>query len=220
MGLAHKILPDKLLKIIRMKRLKKKFPGLLVGDDSTIADTSFGRNVNVSSRVVLLSSKIGSYTYIGPECVFSNTTMGSYCSIAPQVYIGLGTHPSRKFVSSHPVFYLRRPGMNWSIADKDYLEEFAPTVIGNDVWIGLRAAIRDGVTVGDGSIIGAGAVVVKDVPSYTIWGGVPARQIRGRFSPEEIEFLLAFRWWEKDEAWIRENFLKLHDISMLMECGL
>lgn len=217
MGLLYKLLPGSITTFIKKRELKNKYPDVSFGDNCTIFQSRLGRHVNIASDVTILSSSIGDYSYIGPGAVFSNITMGSYCSIAPQVFIGLGSHPAKKFVSTHPVFYLRRPEAHWSFADKDYLPEFSPTRIGNDVWIGVRAAIRDGVTVGDGAIIGAGSVVVKDIPPYTIWGGVPARQIRQRFTPEEIEFLLKFRWWEKEESWIKENFRKFHDIAELMK---
>ena len=73
-------------------------------------------------------------------------------------------------------------------------------VIGNDVWIGYEAVIMAGVTVGDGAIIGTRAVVTKDVPPYTIVGGVPAHPIKKRYSEETIASLLAARWWD----WPRE----------------
>ena len=69
-------------------------------------------------------------------------------------------------------------------------------VVGNDVWIGYEAVILAGVTIGDGAIVAARAVVTKDVPPYTIVGGVPARPIRARFSQPEIDQLLALRWWD------------------------
>lgn len=69
-------------------------------------------------------------------------------------------------------------------------------VVGNDVWIGYEAVILAGVTIGNGAIIGARAVVTKDVPPYTIVGGVPAQPIRKRFSEDTIERLLALRWWD------------------------
>ena len=69
-------------------------------------------------------------------------------------------------------------------------------VIGNDVWIGYEAVILAGVTIGDGAIIGARAVVTKDVPPYTIVGGVPAKPIRKRFSDSDISRLLELRWWD------------------------
>lgn len=72
-------------------------------------------------------------------------------------------------------------------------------VIGNDVWIGYEAVILAGVTIGDGAIIGARAVVTKDVPPYTIVGGVPAEPIRKRFPDDTIAALLALRWWDWPE---------------------
>ena len=78
-------------------------------------------------------------------------------------------------------------------------------VVGNDVWIGYEAAIFAGVTIGDGAIIGTRAVVTKDVPPYTIVGGVPAKPIRKRFSDETISALLTERWWDWPEEKIARN---------------
>jgi len=78
-------------------------------------------------------------------------------------------------------------------------------VIGNDVWIGYEAVVMSGVKIGDGAIIGTRAVVTKDVPPYTIVGGVPARPIRKRFDDAVIERLEALRWWDWDEEKIRRS---------------
>lgn len=78
-------------------------------------------------------------------------------------------------------------------------------VIGNDVWIGYEAVIMAGVTIGDGAIIGARAVVTKDVPPYTIVGGVPARDIRRRFSDDVIARLLELKWWDWPAEQIQRN---------------
>ena len=78
-------------------------------------------------------------------------------------------------------------------------------VIGNDVWIGFEAVILSGVTIGDGAIIGTRAVVTKDVPPYTIVGGVPAKPIRKRFSDSVISELLKVQWWNWSENRIKKN---------------
>ena len=78
-------------------------------------------------------------------------------------------------------------------------------VVGNDVWIGYEAVILAGVTIGDGAIIGARAVVTKDVPPYTIVGGIPAKQIRKRFNEETIDTLLKLKWWDWSKERISKN---------------
>ena len=78
-------------------------------------------------------------------------------------------------------------------------------VIGNDVWIGYEAVVMAGVTIGDGAIIGARAVVTKDVPPYTIVGGVPAREIRRRFSDDVIARLLELKWCDWPAERIQRN---------------
>ena len=77
-------------------------------------------------------------------------------------------------------------------------------IIGNDVWIGYEAVILSGVTIGDGAIIGARAVVTRDVPPYTIAGGVPAKPIRKRFSDDTISALLNIKWWD----WPKERIAR------------
>ena len=78
-------------------------------------------------------------------------------------------------------------------------------IVNNDVWIGYEAVILAGVTVGDGAIIGTRAVVTKDVPPYTVVGGVPAKPIRKRFNDETITELLKLKWWDWSEEKISQN---------------
>jgi len=80
-----------------------------------------------------------------------------------------------------------------------------PVFIGNDVWVGGNAMILSGVTIGDGAIVAAGAVVTQNVPAYSIVAGVPARVLRFRFSDEQIMKLLKIAWWDWDEAEIIAN---------------
>jgi carbonic anhydrase/acetyltransferase-like protein (isoleucine patch superfamily) len=74
----------------------------------------------------------------------------------------------------------------------------------------------EGVTIGDGAIVAAGSLVTKDVEAYAVYGGIPARRIRDRFSREEIEFLLDLKWWRKSEEWIRHHACLFRDIKVLM----
>ena len=102
-----------------------------------------------------------------------------------------------------PIFY-----EEWGLDIKEITntqDNKGDIVIGNDVWIGFESVILSGVTIGDGAIIGTRAVVTKDVPPYTIVGGVPAKPIRKRFSDDVISELLKLQWWNWSENRIKKN---------------
>ncbi len=132
--------------------------------------------------------------------------IGKFCSIACGAkFIFTSANHTLKSLSTYPfpLFY-----EEWGL-DKakvtDSWDNKGDIVIGNDVWIGYDAVIMSGVTIGDGAIIGTRAVVTKDVPPYTIVGGVPAKPIRKRFSDEIISSLLEIKWWEWSEEKIKKN---------------
>lgn len=140
----------------------------------------------------LLNCKVGKYTRIKPFCVFKNATIGRYCSIANNVMIGLGRHPTF-LVSTNSVFY--KKGITGRFAKGIDFEEELHTVVGSDVWIGNGALLMDGVNVGNGAIVASRAVVTKDVPPYAIVGGIPAKVLKYRFTPDVIDALESSEWW-------------------------
>ncbi len=159
----------------------------------------FGYNNIVYDKTILVNVKIGDYTYIGSNSKIQHAEFGKFCSVGAEVYIGLGKHPLH-YKSTHPAFYANDSsyyGVEPEI--KNLTPEYEKITIGNDVWIGTRAIILDGVSIGDGVVIAAGAVVTKDVPSYAIVGGVPAKIIKYRFEPDKINQLLEEKWWEKEK---------------------
>jgi acetyltransferase-like isoleucine patch superfamily enzyme len=176
-------------------------------------DSRFEPHVVLFEHSRVLGSRIGCHSYVGAGSQLQNCTVGRFTSIGPGCRVGLGRHPSSEFVSTHPIFYSPRKQTGITFADKSYFDEYRPTTLGNDVWLGANVLVSDGVTIGDGAIVAAGAVVAEDVPPYSIVGGVPAKLIKRRFTDEQIARLLAFRWWERDEAWLRENFRRFHDIE-------
>ena len=89
-------------------------------------------------------------------------------------------------------------------------------LIGNDVWIGDHVILLEGIKIGDGAIIAAGSVVVKDVPSYAMVGGNPARVIRYRFKEDEIEYLKKIKWWNKSQEWLLEHIEDFESIDLFM----
>lgn len=122
--------------------------------------------------------------------------IGSFCSIGTgAAFMMAGNQGHRNdWVTTFPFFY-----MSEEPAFAEARDGYVPagdTVVGNDVWIGAEAIIMPGVRIGDGAMIGSRAVVTKDVPPYTIVAGNPARQIRRRFSDEQIAMLLEMRWWD------------------------
>ncbi|MGH8817844.1 MAG: CatB-related O-acetyltransferase [Achromobacter pestifer] len=104
---------------------------------------------------------------------------------------------------------------NVFLRNGDRLPEQLAVVIGNDVWIGANVVIRSGVTVGDGAVCAAGAVVTRDVQPYSIVGGVPARPIRKRFDDETVNRLLAMRWWRYDATDLAG--LPFHDVHAALD---
>lgn len=144
--------------------------------------------------------------------------IGKFCSIAcgAKFLFTSGNHSLRSLSTyTFPIFF-----EEWGLDAKDICSAWdnkGDIVIGNDVWIGYEALILSGVTVGDGAIIGSRAVVTKDVPPYTIVGGVPAKPIRRRFDGAVIERLEKLRWWDWDIETIRRSIpaIQSGDIAVL-----
>lgn len=132
--------------------------------------------------------------------------IGKFCSIACGAkFLFTSANHTLKSLSTYP-FPLFFEEWNLDKANvTDSWDNKGDIVIGNDVWIGYEAVILSGVTIGDGAIIGTRAVVSKDVPPYTIVGGIPARPIRKRFSDEVIAALLEISWWDWSAERIRTN---------------
>lgn len=163
------------------------------------ADCHFGGNTKIYPPYFLHNVQLGDYSYIAKNSNISNTTIGKFCSIGPNVCCGLGKHPTNG-ISTSPMFYSTKCQNGATLCSEDKYEEFQPIIIGNDVFIGANVTILDGVNIADGAIIGAGAVVTNDIPPYAIAVGVPAKVVKYRFSPEKIENLLNSKWWNECET--------------------
>lgn len=198
---------------IKLFLLKRNSIGLHLGNSIEISRSVIGKYVFIGDNTKVTDSHIGDFSYANFGCIINNVQIGKFCSIGPNVKMGLGNHPSSGFVSTSPYFYSGIKGNILPFADKSYFKEHSKIYIGNDVWIGANVIITDGVNIGNGAIIAAGSVVVKDVPDYSIFGGVPAKEIRKRFDEKQIELLQKSKWWENDEKWLRANFEILHNID-------
>lgn len=173
-----------------------RFPGTTVDRKCSIDPaSSLAKNCHILDNCLILNSTIKRYSYVGRNSIIQNVTIGSFCSIANDVFIGLGAHPHEHF-STSPLFYrVKNTFKKQLVTENLSFNEYQAIVIGNDVWIGARATILDGVHISDGAVVAAGAVVTKDVPPYAIVAGVPAKIVRYRFSSKKIQNLLHLQWW-------------------------
>ncbi len=198
--------------------LKFRNPHILIGPNVIVKGVQFEKNAAIGEGVRVIDSSLGNHTYIAANSLIRNTTFGRFCSVGSGVKIGMGVHPTSEFISTHPAFYSLRKQSGKTFAAQQHFKEEERVKIGHDVWIGANAIILDGVTIDNGAIIAAGAVVTKDVALFEIVGGVPAKHIRFRFSPEEIEAIEKSAWWNQDEIWLKKNavnFLKKEDFFQI-----
>lgn len=207
-----------IIKVIKLY-LSKKYKVKLGKNVLVNFETEFeGKNV-VNNNVDLRNSYIGLGTFFACNSDMSHTKIGRFCSIGSNVRTCIGMHPTKEFVSTHPAFFSLKKQAGFTFVGKQLFEEHKfveknkVTKIGNDVWIGNNVMIFDGVTVGDGAVIGAGTIVTKNIEPYSINVGMPSRLIRYRFEKKYRDFLLKFKWWEKDFEWIKKTAHLFDDIE-------
>lgn len=177
--------------------------GVSIGDYSRLEDSALSEKVNIQRYNMIMRSSIGRYSYTGTNTTIQNSIIGKFCSISWNANIGGASHDYRK-LTNHAFLYDDSFGIK--PPDEGYDPWERPCIIGNDVWIAANASINRGVRVGNGAVIGAGAVVTKDVEPYCIVGGVPARPLRLRFSSEIIDVLMQANWWDLPAKVITNNF--------------
>lgn len=204
------------LRSAALERLRSSNPGCTIMSHD-IYDSRLGESVAVLDRTVLSQVLMGSLSYVSNDASLINVEIGCFCSIGPHVQVGLAPHPSRTFVSTYPAFYRENTvGCPLVFRDNKIFDDAIPkTVIANDVWIGSNVIVPGGVHIGNGAIVAAGSVVVKDVPPYAIVGGNPAKIIKYRFSEEQIRFLVKLEWWDWPIEKIRQYVDDFSDIEKL-----
>lgn len=184
-----------------------------------------GKN-KIGNRNQIISSSFGFGSYCGDNNVLTYAKIGRFCSLGSDIRIVLSSHPSEVFVSTHPAFYSNKYNKFSYVKENRYKEilmydqEYS-VIIGNDVWIGDSVLIKGGIKIGNGAIVAMGSVVTKDVQPYSIVGGIPAKEIKKRFSEEENALLEKIKWWDKDSEWLQKNAELFSDIKKFInQCSV
>ncbi len=173
----------------------------------------------IGKKAFLKNCSIGYGSYLQNGCDITDTDIGRFTSIGSGVKTVIGSHPTEKAVALHPALntYDNITGFSYVKKNSCREQQVCRTKIGPDVWLGSDVRIMGGVNIGAGSVIGTGAIVTKDIPPYSINVGIPAKTIKYRFSDEQIEKLLAMKWWEKDEQWIRTHIDDFENVEEFLK---
>lgn len=182
---------------------------------SAVKNSIIHKSSKIESGSLFYNSDMGKYSYCGYDCEIINAKIGNFTSIANNVVIGGANHPMN-WVGMSPVFYEGRDSVTKKFS-KFKLDDPKVCHIGNDVWIGRSSIVLSGVTISDGAVVGAGSVVTKDVPSYAIVAGNPARFIRNRFDDETIRQLIKINWWSFSDSKLHSLAHTFNDIKLFIK---
>ena len=189
-----------------------------VDPSARLKETTLGKYTEVGAGVRLQEVHLDDYSYVVDRSDVIYSDIGKFVNIASDVRINPGNHPM-EWVSQHHFLYRlkqygfgeedNKPFFNWRRMQR--------VIIGHDVWIGHKAIVLPGVTIGNGAVVAAGAVVSRDVKPYTVVGGVPAKPLRSRF-PEAIwRCLEEIEWWHWDHQTIKERVDDFYDIRRFLD---
>lgn len=205
-------IPEFIKQYVRKRRIQKHFRGknnrIVTCDVHPSA--KLGHDVYLAKGVSIRENvSIDDYSYCSANTIiFAGSSVGKFSSIGYNVQIGVPEHPV-KFFSTSPTIYRKTKASKYCKWAENDINE--PARIGNNVWIGSNAVILQGVNVGNGAVVAAGAVVTKDVSPYAVVGGVPAKKIKQRLSEDLIEKLEKSKWWEHDLEWIEKFTFEIYD---------
>jgi len=169
---------------------------LLIAEHCRIVNSHLGYYTEIGSHNFFENVAFGGYSYTGKFCYLQNTQVGKFANIAAMVRIGPTAHPTERPAQHHLTYRRIMYGLDTRDDDAFFAWRAAQiTRLGHDTWIGHGAIMLPMVNIGNGAVVGAGAVVTKDVEPYAIVVGVPAKIVRRRFSPDVIARLESIEWW-------------------------
>lgn len=196
---------------VRKKRLGAK---PLIHETAVVRATTFGKFCKIGARATVIESRIGDYSYAVNDAEIVYADIGRFVSIGPLAGINPGNHPMERAAQAH---FTYRSWQYFEDADDEPdlfdARRAARVEIGHDAWIGRAAIVLPARKVGIGAVVGAGAVVTKDVEPYTVVAGSPARVIKRRFDEKTAARLMALGWWDWSHKRLRAalvDFRALH----------
>lgn len=174
--------------------------------DCEIANSEFGRFVEIGKGSRILNSQLGDYSYCDRFADIANAKIGKFANIASYTRIGPTDHPMN-LASLHHFHYRSADYFENTENDVEFFAHRISRVatIGHDTWIGHGAIIRPEINIGHGAVIASGAVVTKDVAPYTIVAGVAATEIKRRLPERTAEQLMEMAWWDWSHDLLRER---------------
>jgi len=180
------------------------------------SNVAIAEHTNIVAPFYLKDIVLGKYSYIAKNSDITNTEIGKFCSIGPNFCCGQGIHPTNG-ISTSPMFYSTAKQNGKTLVTENKILESKRIIIENDVFIGANVTVLDGVRIGNGSVIGAGAVVTADIPPYAIAVGVPAKLIKYRFSGKQIDALLKIEWWNFDDDKLKNVEKHFFDLDSFLK---
>ncbi|HWX61749.1 DapH/DapD/GlmU-related protein [Bradyrhizobium sp.] len=198
---------------------RPKIAETIIDPTARLREAAIGRRCEILANTRVEYAALGDYSYLGENCDVADAAIGKFTAIANAVRIGAPNHPMGR-PSQHRFTYCPEYYEASATRDRGFFADrrAAKVTIGNDCWIGHGAIILPSVIVGDGAVIAAGAVVSRNVPPYTIVGGVPARPIRRRFPDAVAERLVRIAWWDWPDEVIFERLDDFRSESIEQFC--